>query len=934
MEDRAALKEGTRLRLGEAEYTIQTCIGRGGNALVYQAYYFDHLQKGLRHFVLLKELFPYERKGLIFREADGSVACAPQARDWFLLHRESFLRGNRMHLQLLSCRDHSDLAGGNLDSFEANGTCYSVLEHGGGTTLKDALESGLFVPTPLSSVHLIQNMLDALAVYHENGLMHLDISPDNILLMPLEKHLDERRRRVLLIDYNSMWSRQELLDAPSLLLSVKEGYSPPELRLQDRNSIGPWTDLYAACAVFRQLWAASRPEEAPATARNKAEAILRKGLRNAPQSRYASAEDLRADLTELSDRLLGLGVTHAALWEQSRAQFLKLVEKNPAYAYLKEDLLFDAPALPEGHVQLIGQGGMGKTTTLLLWWKSGLSAYKAGEPVNVYIPLYRYQPGDVPFIRRMLLERLRFDGRVATVADALKKLDSLLDASSPCPTVRLLLDGLNEAPGDLHPLLQEMMELSRLRGVVLVLASRTPCSGLTWPVLSMPPLPEEAIRKALSNHGLLYPAGRGQQALLSNPMLLSLYVKAAGQEGKSLDAADQGEILRVYIQSLVDKQAALHPQEAGRAAYAARVFLPALARFMGSERTLSPVRLYALLRGQYRQVRGPALRKAFPQFIGQVKGILADARTAEDWFAPLAEDMLIGRLALMMKDEQGQYGFAHPLFQEHFALEAGTVRRKLRSAAVRYAIPRVLACLLAAGALAFGMVKAMPRSYPATSQEQAQVKNALDGLVSMMASLNSQITSTRAALQQWLDKPDDKTLITTLEQCQVGAQAYLPNSGKLDRIETYFDKWPVTVESAPLRALLSAPREYFDWTQAMCSELEAKLMAPGSVYPESDKVVVVKAYMDYIDLYSRWCFDQVMKVIEPLNRAGRGQALDYLRSCPLFFGQIADMRLDPPTQAQREELSLTLESLQSQGAALLSPIHERGLDAASLMQSN
>jgi hypothetical protein len=53
----------------------------------------------------------------------------------------------------------------------------------------------------------------------------------------------------------------------------------------------------------------------------------------------------------------------------------------------------------------------------------------------------------------------------------------------------------------------------------------------------------------------------------------------------------------------------------------------------------------------------------------------------------------------------------------------------------------------------------------------------------------------------------------------------------------------------------------------------------------------------------------------------------------MFFAQIASMRLDPPTQAQREELSASIASLHSQGSALLSPIREIGIDITDLMQS-
>ncbi|MCD8327415.1 MAG: hypothetical protein LUC90_12310 [Lachnospiraceae bacterium] len=44
---------------------------------------------------------------------------------------------------------------------------------------------------------ILIKILDALDCFHQNGFLHLDISPDNILLL---------KEDALLIDYNSVWS--------------------------------------------------------------------------------------------------------------------------------------------------------------------------------------------------------------------------------------------------------------------------------------------------------------------------------------------------------------------------------------------------------------------------------------------------------------------------------------------------------------------------------------------------------------------------------------------------------------------------------------------------------------------------------------------------------------------------------------------------------
>ena len=103
MDTRIRLDPGTILAFPGMKCTIESFAGQGSNSLVYLGTYPDAEQISLLHRVLIKELFPYDAKGMIYRDRDsGDILCMPDAKPAQELHRLSFLRANQAHLKLLS----------------------------------------------------------------------------------------------------------------------------------------------------------------------------------------------------------------------------------------------------------------------------------------------------------------------------------------------------------------------------------------------------------------------------------------------------------------------------------------------------------------------------------------------------------------------------------------------------------------------------------------------------------------------------------------------------------------------------------------------------------------------------------------------------------------------------------------------------------------
>ncbi|MDO4977903.1 MAG: DUF5050 domain-containing protein [Eubacteriales bacterium] len=239
MDSRRFLLPKEKRILGGIEYKIERLVGCGASTIVYEASYMDTLNKDFAHRVLLKELYPYDEDSAIFRDEEGFLSWEPTKNKRMEDHKYFFRKGNEMNIRLLEKNPKS--ISGNQNSYEAYGTYYSVLPLHGGVSLEEHINEKKIYSLKEAAV-LLSQILDALHIFHENGLLNLDISPDNILL------LDDR---AMFIDYNSVW---DLNDSESdCFFSQKEGYTAPEILLQEFDEIGFPSDLYSVTAVFYQM---------------------------------------------------------------------------------------------------------------------------------------------------------------------------------------------------------------------------------------------------------------------------------------------------------------------------------------------------------------------------------------------------------------------------------------------------------------------------------------------------------------------------------------------------------------------------------------------------------------------------------------------------------------------------------------------------------
>jgi len=220
-----ALPPGTRL----AEYEILSVLGEEGFGIVYLA--MDH---GLQRQVVIKEYLPAalasrDRGTVVSLRSDGHA-------ETFALGLESFVNEAR----LLARFDQPALV--RVYRFwEANRTAYMVMPYYEGVTLAVARQAMARPPDETWLRDLLLPLLGALDVVHGASCYHLNISPENILLLP--------DGRPVLLDLGA--ARHFIGDRNGALTAIlKPAFAPIEQYAESTKlRQGPWTNLYALAAV-------------------------------------------------------------------------------------------------------------------------------------------------------------------------------------------------------------------------------------------------------------------------------------------------------------------------------------------------------------------------------------------------------------------------------------------------------------------------------------------------------------------------------------------------------------------------------------------------------------------------------------------------------------------------------------------------------------
>lgn len=278
------------------KYLLGKALGEGGFGITYLAW---DLTSGVK--TAIKEYFP-----------SGYVNRVPKSNNVIINSKSNQAASNRGLKRFIEEAKNlakiKNLSGivNVRDFFSANGTAYIVMEFLDGISLKKYMQRKGGKITTDEILGIMRPVMDSLVQVHKTGLIHRDISPDNIIIT--------KYNEVKLIDFGA--AKQSNLDGKSLSIVLKQGFAPEE-QYRTHGEQGPWTDVYALgvtiyFCITGQLPPESiqrmyrdtimRPSELGAVISPGQETALMKSLAVYAKSRYQDVSQMIAGLYNPRER--------------------------------------------------------------------------------------------------------------------------------------------------------------------------------------------------------------------------------------------------------------------------------------------------------------------------------------------------------------------------------------------------------------------------------------------------------------------------------------------------------------------------------------------------------------------------------------------------------------------------------------------------------
>ena len=234
----------------EGKYLVGPVLGQGGFGITYVGYDLNMESK-----IAIKEYFPVE---LVSR--DTTTMHGDRVLSLSGEKSVTYKAGLKKYVaEAQNVSQFSEVPGvvSVKDFFYANETAYIVMEFIDGISLKDYLKEKGGRLTEEETLAIMKPILEALVQVHKSGIIHRDISPDNIMFTFKDGNAHNQIQSVKLIDFGAA-RMTEKNDQKSLTIILKHGYAPEE-QYRTHGEQGPWTDVYALCAVLYRMLTGETP---------------------------------------------------------------------------------------------------------------------------------------------------------------------------------------------------------------------------------------------------------------------------------------------------------------------------------------------------------------------------------------------------------------------------------------------------------------------------------------------------------------------------------------------------------------------------------------------------------------------------------------------------------------------------------------------------
>lgn len=269
----------------ENKYMLGRVLGVGGFGITYIGWDLN-----LQTYIAIKEYFPESLAG---RDVSENQTVVPNETS-----REVYDKGLRRYVEeAQNISKFYQLQGivSVKDFFYANGTAYIVMEYINGVNLKDYLKNYGGRLDEATVLALMKPVFESLYQIHNSGLVHRDISPDNIMV--------DKDGKIKLIDFGSARGQSAETDKTYTVI-LKHGYAPSEQYYAKGNQ-GPWTDIYSLCAtMYKMLTGVIPPNSVERMEQDMYQSPTQMGIQVSQRTEYVLSKGLAV---KVSDRYQNIG---------------------------------------------------------------------------------------------------------------------------------------------------------------------------------------------------------------------------------------------------------------------------------------------------------------------------------------------------------------------------------------------------------------------------------------------------------------------------------------------------------------------------------------------------------------------------------------------------------------------------------------------------
>lgn len=713
MDKRVGLKKHTILGYKNVTYEILSEAGRGGSSIVYNARYRDTVIHDCYHYVLIKEFFPLCGDHIKRKEMD--IICEEEGKQVYDISKKSFINGNKIHIKLIENKIEG--VASYIDSFEQNNTLYSVYTYNSGRTLAELYLEKEF--DFFETVRFIKALLITVDGFHKLNILHMDISPDNIVIAKD----NTGQTRVLLIDYNSIITigNNEINNEA---LSIKDGYTAPEVILNNRGAIGPTADIFSISAIFYALLTGNILDMSLVINRNvrnalmtaegfgpnisdavKEEtiAIITKGLRAMPQKRQQSIGQYISEIDSLMELMEKKLITLPAIWEAAKRSLKDAAGNGIPKHIIMSRLTYDGNELSindlktaaeqKNNIIIYGPGGIGKTTMLKYIAEDSARYYTHGKTIYFYVPLKYYRENCVSYIVDNVLSIIDYDIHESEKYSAYNQLRNIFDKDGGNKAdIVFLLDGFNEILCNKTLLTDEINRLASYSNVGIILSVRSrsdfqsTADNFIFMQVERLTIPE--IESYLKQFKIPCPANETVIEYLKYPIMISFYTEIYNVWFNDPEHNEIGiivkpeDIIHKYINSLVSSYVSSRngdEQMRSKLKFIVELLLPEIAEEMQRKNVycLSRSELEKVVNRNYSLISEKEFSKCFSEYAGKRRVILSDVEDETEWFYEAIENVSIRGLRILVYNNDKSYSFMHDDMRDYLAIDYKEIKKQM-----------------------------------------------------------------------------------------------------------------------------------------------------------------------------------------------------------------------------------------------------------------